>query len=95
MTESGDGVVVQVDVRHLDVFRHRGNINGEAMIVGSYFHFAGGQVFDRLVAAAVPELHFESFPAERLPQDLVPQTDSEHRHVRFRELFYLVDDIPH
>lgn len=55
MPQPGNCVVVEVDVGHLNFSRQGIRIDGEAVVVGGYFYFAGGQVLDGLVAAAVAE----------------------------------------
>ena len=58
MTQAGDGLVVEVDVRHLDIGRQAIGIDRKAVVVGRDLDLAGRQVFDRLVAAAVAEFEF-------------------------------------
>src|SRR5687767_7160793 len=50
------------------------------MVLRSDFHFAGFQILDRLVAAAMAELELESFAAERKAKDLMAKTDSKSRN---------------
>ena len=54
-------------------------VGGEPVILRGDRDFPGAQVFDRMIAAAVPELQFESGPAERVGEDLMPETDPEDR----------------
>ena len=55
MPQAGDGFVVEVDVGDLDIGRQAFFRNRKAVVMGCYLYLAGGQVLDRLVAAAVAE----------------------------------------
>ena len=46
----------------------------------SDFDFAGFQIFDRLIGAAMTELQFECFSTERLPENLMAETNPENRN---------------
>src|SRR5215203_6440241 len=83
VTQTCYGVVVQVDVRDLDLGRKRTGVNGKSMIVRSDLDLAGREVFDRLVSAAVPELEFVSFAAERRADQLMPETNTKDRRFCF------------
>ena len=52
---------------------------GVAVILAGDVDFSGRQIFDRMVGAAMAEFEFIGFAAERLPQQLMAQTDAEHR----------------
>src|SRR5207249_11594843 len=75
-----DGPVVQIDAIDRNIGRQRGWIDREAMVLRSDFNFAGLQVLHRLVRAAMAEFQFEWLAAKCLPENLVPQTDTENRN---------------
>ena len=56
------------------------------MILTRNFDFAGGQVFDRLVRAAVAEVHFRGFATEGKGQELVAEADAGDRFAGFQEI---------
>jgi hypothetical protein len=68
-----DSVVVEVDVRDLDVLRQRLGVDRKAMILRRDFDLLRLLVEDRLVAAAVAELELVRLAAEREPQQLMPR----------------------
>src|SRR3989475_10873290 len=72
-----DGVVVQVQVRHLGAAAERLGVDREAVVLRRDLDLAGREVLDWLVAAVVPELELEGAPAERETHDLVSQADAE------------------
>ncbi len=55
MTQSRDGLIVEIDVRDLDIGWQTVGVDCEIMNVGGDLDLAGGQIFDRLVATAVAE----------------------------------------
>ena len=66
VAKAGDGVVVEVYVRYLDIGGQRIGVDREAVIMGGDLDLAGSQVFYWLVAAAVAEFHLVGFRTERL-----------------------------
>ena len=56
VTHAFDGVVVEVDAIDFDVAGKRIGVHREAVILGSDFDFAGLQIFDWLIGAAMAEL---------------------------------------
>ena len=56
MTQSGDGVVVEIHVRDLDIGREGMGLNCEAVIVRRDLDLSSRQVLDRLISTAVSEL---------------------------------------
>ena len=92
VTEARHRVVVEIDVGDLDFGRQRFGVDGESVIVRSDLDLAGGEIFYRLVSAAMPELEFVSFAAERRPDQLMPQANTKDRRFRFGKL--LLDDFP-
>ena len=79
-----DRAVVQVEVRHFDVVRHRCRIDGKPVILRRDLDLAGSQLLDGMVRAAVPELQLEGLRAHRQAEDLVAEADAERRHVALR-----------
>lgn len=71
-------LVVQVDAVDADVCREGFVIDGESMILGGDLDLAAFEIFHRLISSAVSKLQLERFSAESLPQDLMPQADSEN-----------------
>lgn len=59
-----DGLVVEVDVRHLDVRRECVRLQGEAVVLAGDFNLAADLVEDGLVGAAVSEFEFVDLAAE-------------------------------
>ncbi len=57
----------------------RSRVDREPVVVARDLHPRRAEVLDRLVHAAVPELHLEARAAESVPQELVPKADPEHR----------------
>ena len=55
VSQAGDRLVVEIDVRDLNIGREAVAIDRKAVIVRGDLDLAGGQVFDRLVAATVAE----------------------------------------
>ncbi len=47
--------VIQIDLSHLHIGGQRFRINGKAVILSGDQNFAGLQIFDRLIGAAMPE----------------------------------------
>ena len=54
-------------------------IDSESVVLRSDFDFAGFKIFDRLIGAAMAELQFEGFSAERLAENLVAEANAENR----------------
>ena len=66
-------------------------IDGEAVVLGGDGDFAGAQILDRLVAAAVAELQLEGRAAEGVGEDLVAEADAEDRELADESRDFLVD----
>ena len=63
--ETFEGVVVEVDVRQLDVLVfERVYVNAEAVVLRGYLDLAGIEIFDGVICAAVAELELVCFSAE-------------------------------
>src|SRR5437870_3911858 len=89
--ETLDGLVVQIEMRHLGAAAERLRVDGEAVVLRRDLDLAGGEVLDRLVPPVVPELELERPPAEREAHDLVAEADAEHWHLAEE----LGDDLAH
>ncbi len=75
-------VVVQVDVRQVDfALLQRVGIDGEVVIVRGDLDLAGLHLLHRMIAAVMSELQLVSLAAQRQPDQLMPQTDSEDRNL--------------
>ena len=74
-----DGLVVEVDVRDLELGRQGLGIDGEAVVLRGDLDRAGLQVLHRLVRAAVAELELERLRAAGQAEQLVAQADAEDR----------------
>src|SRR5437773_6416595 len=77
VTHSFDCAVVQVDVGHLNLGGERLRIDGEAVILCGDRHFAGAQIFDRLIRAAMAEFQLECRSAKSEPENLMTKTNPE------------------
>ena len=78
-----DGLVVEVYSIDNNVGGQRFGVNSETVVLGGDFDFAGFQIFDRLVAAAMTKFEFERFAAKGLRQNLKPKADAEHGDAGF------------
>ena len=80
-------------MRDLDVGRQRFRIDRKAMILRRDLDLAGLEFLDRVVRAAMPELQLVGIAAHRERQDLVAETDAEHRHVLLDQVARVVDRV--
>jgi hypothetical protein len=72
------GVVVQVEVGHLDVAGgERFRINAESVILCGDLDLAGQQILDWMIRAVMAEFQFESLAAEGQATKLVTEADSK------------------
>lgn len=71
MSEALDCVVIQIDVRHFAIRGKRIGIDREPMILRSDFNAPSREVFDRLIAAVMPEGQFVSSASECKSHQLV------------------------
>ncbi len=88
-----DGLVVQIDAVHRDARSQRFRVHRKAVILRRDFDPAGFQILHRLVRAAMAEFQFESFPAKRLPEHLVAETNPKNRNTAVHKRFHLADDV--
>ena len=93
VAEAFDGLIVEVDAIYYHVARQGGRVHGETVVLGSYFDFAGFQVFDGLVGAAMAEFELEGFAAVGLAQNLVAQTYPENRDAVVEEVARGLDGV--
>ena len=83
VTHSFDCAVVQVDMGHFNFGRERLRIHGETVILRGDRHFAGTQIFDRLIRAAMAKFQLECRSAEREPENLMAETYPDYGAVWF------------
>src|SRR5688572_30190095 len=92
VSQPGDCVVVEVDMRHLNFSGKGVGVDSEAVIVRCDLDLSGSQILDRLIAAAMTEFEFVRFAAECRTDQLMAKTDAEYRGLSFGELLDLFDD---
>ncbi|MEY3457592.1 MAG: hypothetical protein RL215_749 [Planctomycetota bacterium] len=79
MSDTFNGLVVEVDMSDFDIVREAGDIHGEAMILRSNFDAAGAFIEHGLICAAVSEAEFVGSAAEGESQQLESEADAEDR----------------
>src|SRR5882724_10780817 len=93
VTQAFDGLVVEIDVRDLDIFRQRRRIDGKAVVLRCDLDLARLEIFDRVVRAAMTELQLEGLAAKRETENLVAEADAEKRHAGGDDGLRVVDGI--
>ena len=93
VTQTFDGLVVQVHVRDFQIRRQGLRVNRETVVLRRNFDFAGLEFLDRVVGAAVAELELIGIGAHRERQDLMSETDAEDRDIRLDQLTGVADRI--
>ena len=88
-----DRLVVQIDPVHGQLRRQDFGIHGETVVLRRDFDLAGCQILHRLVGAAMAELQFEGFPAERLAENLVAQANPKNRDAAVHERFHFAHNV--
>jgi hypothetical protein len=78
-----DSAVVQVDVCHVNVGPEGVRVYGKAVVLGRDLNFSRREVFNWLIASAMPELEFVGIGAKSAPHDLVTKADAEYRESSF------------
>src|SRR5688572_10070967 len=75
------GIVIQVNVGHLYVFvlAHIFSTYPETVILRGDLVFAGNEIFNRVVATAMTDMHFVGTEAIHFGYDLVSKADTEDR----------------
>src|SRR5579862_8581459 len=91
---AGDGeafvaAVEQRDMGHDDFGRQAFGQDGEAVILAGDLDLAGGQILDRVIGAAMAEMHFFGLGAQRQGQKLMAEADAEERNLGRQELLDL------
>jgi hypothetical protein len=75
-------LIVQVDVSEFHIFiLERIYVHTETVILRGDFYFAGEQILNWLVAAAVSKFKFEGGAPHGQTKELVTQADSEDRQL--------------
>ena len=74
-----DTAVVEVYMCDLHLGRKTISLDRKAVIVRSNFDSSMLQVFDRLVAAPMPEFQFKGLAPNRKPEDLMSEANPEDR----------------
>ena len=72
-------VVVQIHMRLHNVVWQARRIHIEVMILRRTLNLARLEILDRMIPAVVSELQLVRLPAQRQPEQLMPQADPEHR----------------
>ena len=74
--------IVQIDMRQFNILLVQTvNIQGETMVLRGDLYMAGGQLFHRLIAAAMAEFQLVGGTAIGKPQDLMAQTYAKDRRL--------------
>ena len=80
MAHTFQAIVVEVDMGYLHItWRQAVDIDAKAVVLGGDFHMTGGQIFDRLVAAAMAEFQFVGCAAVSKAKHLMTEADAENR----------------
>lgn len=77
VAETFDGAIVEIDVADFEVGREGVGIDRKTVVLAGDVDFAGAEVFDGLVAAAMAEFEFEGVAAEGVGKHLVAEADGE------------------
>src|SRR5260370_27803169 len=86
VSHSLDGLVVQVDAVDRDLRRQACRFDCEAMVLRGDLDFAGFEVLDGLIGAAMAKFQFESLAPKGLPQDLVTEANPKDRDTGLGEV---------
>ena len=95
VAHSFDALVVEIDVSNFDLGRQTVSTNSEAVIVRRDLHAASRHFFHGLIPAAMAEDEFESLGAKRASQQLMSETDAEHRDARIQQLLDFSNFVVH
>lgn len=77
VAQSGDGLVVEIEVGNFDFGRERIGSDGKAMVLGGDADFPALQILDRLIGSAMTELELEGATSKGEGDDLMTETDAE------------------
>ena len=87
------GAVEQRLVGHAQVGGHRRLIHRKAVVLRGDHHHVVINIFYRMVAAVVAELHLHGLRAARQSQQLVAEADAEYRNIGLQELLNRCDSV--
>ena len=79
VTQAFDGSVVEIDAINFNFLRKCCGIHGKTVVLGCDLNVARFQIHNRLIGPAMAKLELECTAAQRLPKDLVPETNAKHR----------------
>ena len=74
-------------------FIERLRVHGKAMVLRRNLDPARLITHHRLIPAAVPKLQFVGLPPKRMPENLMPQTNPENRHLLLNQALHHRIDI--
>ena len=77
--DSFNSLIVKVFMPQTGSVSQRVKINREAMILGRYFHFAGGHIHDWQIGPMIAERELDSFASKGKSKQLMTQTYAEYR----------------
>ncbi len=87
VAEALNRAVEQRAVRNFDVAWQAFIAHHETVVLRSNNHFAGFQIFHRMVGAAMSLRHFFGFTAKRDAQQLMAKADAENRQSAIDQFF--------
>ena len=80
MLEAFNRVVVHIDVRDVHIIQVQTlGIDGKTVILSGNLDLLALDIEDRMVSTVVPELQLVCAPAQREPENLMSQANSENR----------------
>src|SRR5215471_10174066 len=82
------GAIEQRDMSDLDSGGKGVRQHGESVVLAGDLHLARGQILDRVIGAAVAEVHFLGLPSKREREKLVAEADAEERNFLPQQLPY-------
>jgi hypothetical protein len=79
-------------VRYEHSFSERISIDRESVILNGNLDLTRGFISNGVIAPTVAKLELVGLAAKRLPEDLMPEADSKHRHLT-QELLNRLNDV--
>ena len=79
VSNSSDGIVVEVPVSDFQAIRQGRLVDGKAVVLRSDFDASGSTLEDRLVGTSMTEFEFKRLGPARERQELVSKADTEDR----------------
>src|SRR3989338_5057056 len=70
-------VVIQIQMRHLGCPHQRVGVEGEAVVLGGYLHFARCEIHHRLIPSMMAELELIALSPQLQAHDLMAKTNSK------------------